>query len=140
MPSAARKPDLHRVMVATLLTPLLPAFYAAILLADPWLLPLGLCAAFPCELLVGLPLALLLRARGQAGATQTAFAGATAAIPAVVAYAWLDPVPHAPPFDSLHAVYVLAWGAFAGACFWLIAFAGESPLRWRDLFDMGPPG
>jgi len=136
----AARPKLNplRLLLASVLTPLLPAFYAAILLADPWLLPIGICAAYPSEVLIALPLALALRKRGRAQLGPMIAVGALSALPAVLLYAFNDPIPHLAPFDPLHGAYVLGWGAFAGACFWLIAFAGESPLRWRNLFDVGP--
>ncbi len=128
-----------RILLAFAVTPFLPGFYGALLFGQPWAFPIGLAVAYTVTLLIGVPILLLmLRARHLQWWAFVA-AGTACAIPVVIGYAWMQDVPHLESFSALNALIVLAWGAFSGACFWLVGVAGDSPLRIRDIFDAGPP-
>jgi hypothetical protein len=139
--TAIRRPDVldwRRVLLGLILTPLLPAFYVAILFAKPWALPVGLLVAYPCELVIGLPILLLLRRVGWMKWWHFGIAGVLSAIPAVVIHWRIGSTPQIEAFSPGNAALTLLWGALAGLCFWLIAVAGASPVRLRDLFDHRP--
>src|SRR5262249_48732039 len=103
-----------RVILALVLTPLLPAFYAAILFASPWNLPIGLAVGYPSELLFGLPLFLLCRSRGWLAWHHFAAIGAVTAVPAIVVHWWLQTPPHVEPFGVESALGTLAFGTLSG--------------------------
>jgi hypothetical protein len=128
-----------RVLLAFAVTPFLPGFYGALLFGQPWAFPIGLAVAYPVSLLLGAPLLLMMRRADRLQWWWFLAAGVACAAPVLIGYAWLNDVPHLESFSTINALIVVAWGAFAGACFWVIAVAGETPLRFRDLFDAGPP-
>ena len=127
---------LRRVVLGFALTPMLPAFYATLFFAQPWAFPYGIALAYPAALLLGLPLYLGLRRRQRLGWWQLALAGMICAVPAVLAYRYAGTPPHLEPFDWLAALYLEAWGAFAGLSFWLLAVAGSAPVTVRVLFGI----
>jgi hypothetical protein len=129
----------NRVLLAFAVTPFLPGFYGALLFGQPWAFPIGLAVAYPVALLLGVPLLLMMRRANRLQWWWFLAAGVTCATPVLIGYAWLNDVPHLESFSAINALIVLAWGAFSGACFWLIGMAGETPLRIRDIFDAGPP-
>ena len=128
-----------RILLALVVTPFLPGFYGALLFGQPWAFPVGLAVAYPVMYLLGVPLLFLMRRSNRLQWWWFVGAGVVCALPVVVGYAWVNDVPHLESFSALNALIVLAWGAFSGACFWLIGVAGDSPLRIRDIFDAGPP-
>ena len=129
-----------RIVLAFFLSPLLAPFYGALFFAQPWALPIGLLITYPSAILFGIPSFLLLR-RHRAGRQWWAFAawGALCSIPALIVYAVCKEVPHLESYTLLNAAALVGWGTFSGLCFWLLGVAGDSPLRWRDVLDMGPP-
>ena len=127
----------RRLAAAFALTPFLPCFYCAIFFAQPWALPVGLAVSYPAELVVGVPTILFMRTRGWMQWWQLAIAGTLCALPVIAAYAWMQDVPHIEPFSVMNAVFVALWGAFSGLCFWLLGVCGETPFRFRNLFDVG---
>ena len=127
---------LRRVVLGFALTPMLPAFYATLFFAQPWAFPYGIALAYPAALLLGLPLYLGLRRRQRLGWWQLALAGMICAVPAVLAYRYAGTPPHLEPFDWLAALYLEAWGAFAGLSFWLLAVAGNTPVTARTMFGI----
>jgi hypothetical protein len=129
----------RRLLLAFAITPFLPGFYGALLFGQPWALPIGVATAYPSAIVFGVPLLIFLRSRQCIQWWAFVLAGMVCAVPALVVYAYLGDVPHLQPFDVVNALALLAWGAFSGACFWLLGIAGDSPLRLRDLFDVGPP-
>ncbi len=131
--------QLSRLLLAFGVTPFLPAFYGALLFGQPWALPFGAAAAYPAALVVGWPLVTVARNFGYRQWWAFVAIGLICALPVLIAYSELRFVPNLPPFDVANAMLVLAWGAFSGACFWLIGIAGDTPLRLRDIFDVGPP-
>ncbi len=139
-PIAKSQLDLRRVLLAFALTPLLTAFYCAVWLAQPWALSFGLLIAYPSAALIGTPLLFVLWRRGWLKGGYFAVAGTLCALPAI----GLDASPFRPPqfesLDAANALYLLLAGGFSGTVFWLLGIAGDSPLRWRSLFDLGPPG
>jgi len=124
------------VLLGFALSPMLPAFYAALFFAQPWCFPYGVALAYPSALLIGVPLYLGLRRSQRLGWWQLSLAGMVCAVPAVVAYRLVGAPPHLEPFDWLSAVYLEAWGAFTGLSFWLLALAGTTPVTVRVLFGM----
>ena len=137
--SAPTRLQRGRILLAFAVTPFLPGFYGALLFGQPWAFPVGLAVAYPIVLLIGAPLLWLMRRANRLQWWAFVTAGIACTLPVVVGYAWMDDVPHLESFSALNALIVLAWGAFSGACFWLIGVAGDSPLRIRDIFDAGPP-
>ena len=135
-----KRVDWRRVVLAFCVTPVLPAFYGALFMAQPWLLPIGLAVGYPSELIVGLPAFLVMRRRQWLGWWQFVLAGILCAIPAVFGYWFVGSVPHLQEFDAVAALALCGGGALGGAVFWLLGLAGESPLSWRNFFDLGPPG
>jgi hypothetical protein len=129
-----------RLVLAFCVTPFLPGFYGALLFAQPWALPIGLAVAYPSALAIGVPLIMIMRRRAWLSWWCFVIAGALCALPALIAYAYVGDVPHLDSFNLPGAALVVASGAFTGACFWLLGVAGESPVRVRDLFNVGPPG
>ena len=129
-----------RIMLAFFLSPLLAPFYGALFFAQPWALPIGLSVTYPSAMLFGVPSFLLLR-RSSASRQWWAFAalGALCSMPALIVYVICNEVPHLESFTLLNGVALVGWGTFTGLCFWLLGVAGDSPLRWRDVLDMGPP-
>jgi hypothetical protein len=140
MESNATSATRGRIVLAFFLSPLLAPFYGALFFAQPWALPIGLAITYPSAVLFGIPSFLALR-RSSAGRQWWAFAawGALCSTPALMAYAVCEDVPHLESFTLLNGAAVVGWGAFSGLCFWLLGVAGDSPLRWRDILDMGPP-
>ncbi len=128
-----------RIVLAFCLSPLLPAFYGALLFAQPWALPIGIAISYPTAIFFGVPSFILMRRLMQRRWWAFALWGGACAFPALIAYAVYRDVPHFASFDLFNGAAVVAWGVFAGLCFWLLGIAGESPLRWRDVLDMGPP-
>ena len=128
----------NRIIIAFLLSPLLPPFYGALFFAQPWALPIGLMVTYPSALIFGLPSFLLMVRRFRQWWVFGAW-GALCSLPALIIYAVCNHVPHLESFDLLNGAILLSWGTFAGLCFWLLGVAGDSPLRWRDVLDMGPP-
>lgn len=128
-----------RILLAIAVTPFLPGFYGALLFGQPWAFPIGLAVAYPVTLFVGVPLLFLMRRANHLEWWAFVAAGSACALLVSIGYAWMHDVPHLQSFSALNALIVLAWGAFSGACFWLIGVAGDSPLRIRDIFDAGPP-
>jgi hypothetical protein len=53
--------QIPRIVLGFAVAPLLPAFYTALLFAQPWAFPFGILASFPAALMVGLPAFLMLR-------------------------------------------------------------------------------
>ena len=137
--AAQKVPSRGRLLLAFAVTPFLPGFYGALLFGQPWAFPIGLAVAYPTALLLGAPVVLLMCRARQLQWWTFVGAGIVCALPALLGYAWLREVPHLQSYDLLNGLIVLAWGAFAGACFWLIGVAGDTPLRVRDIFDAGPP-
>ena len=135
IPAYAASP-LQRVLLGFAVAPMLPAFYSALFFAQPWAFPYGVALSYPCALLLGLPLYLGLRRRQRLGWWQLALAGMICAVPAVLAYRYAGTPPHLEPFDWLAALYLEAWGAFAGLSFWLLAVAGSAPVTVRVLFGI----
>jgi hypothetical protein len=131
--------QLPRLLLAFGVTPFLPAFYGALLFGEPWALPFGVAAAYPSALVIGWPLVTIARRFGYRQWWAYTGIGAVCALTVLIVYAALGSMPHLPAFGFANAMLVLAWGIFSGACFWLIGIAGETPLRVRDLFDVGPP-
>ena len=127
----------RRLAIAFALTPFLPCFYCAIFFAQPWALPVGLAVSYPTEFVLGMPAVLIMRARGWMQWWQFVIAGALCALPIIAGYAWMQDVPHIESFSAMNAVLVASWGAFAGLCFWLLGICGETPFRFRNLFDVG---
>jgi len=127
--------DRRRLALAFTLTPLLPAFYPAIFLAEPWAIPAGLALAYPSALLFGLPLGLLFKRMCWRKWWQFALGGAACALPSVVLYALIGTPAHFQRFGSLPALGLLFIGACSGAAFWLLGVAGETPVTLRSLFD-----
>ena len=128
-----------RLLIAFSVTPFLPAFYGALLFGQPWALPFGVAAAYPAALVIGLPLVTVARKFDYRQWWAFVAIGLICALPVLIVYAGLPSMPNLPPFDLANGLLVLAWGVFSGACFWLIGIAGDTPLRVRDLFDVGPP-
>ena len=137
--AAPMTPSRKRLLLAFLVTPMLPGFYGALLFGQPWAFPIGLAVAYPMALVLGMPIVVLMCRSQRLQWWTFVAAGIVCAVPALVGYAWLRDVPHLQPYDLLNGLVVLAWGAFSGACFWLIGVAGDTPLRMRDIFDAGPP-
>ncbi|MBL6752284.1 MAG: hypothetical protein ISP90_17330 [Nevskia sp.] len=137
---AARTPGngRQRLLLAFALVPMLPAFYAALLFAQPWALPAGLLLGYAGALLPGLPLLLVLRRRSWLRWWHFALAGGLCALPAIALYRRVGTPPHLEAFSALNAAYLAAWGGFAGLCFWLLAVAGESLVSLRTLFGFEP--
>lgn len=131
--------NVRRVAVALLLTPILPAFYAALFFAEPWALPIGLIASYPSEILFGLPMLFVMSRHQWLLWWNFVLAGTLAAIPAVLLYAWLGDVPHLEGFSAANALSALCLGAFSGLAFWLLGVSGNAPPRLRDILNMGPP-
>ena len=140
MNGARFSPQRSRLWLAFGVTPFLPAFYGALLFGEPWAMPFGIVAAYPAAVIVGWPLVMLACKLGYRHWWTYVAIGVACAVPLLGVYAAADAMPHLPPFDVAHAALVLAWGAFSGTCFWLLGIAGDTPLRVRDLFDVGPPG
>ena len=128
-----------RVILAFCLSPLLPAFYGTLLFAQPWALPIGLIIAYPSAILFGVPSFLWLRRHLKQRWWAFATWGALCAMPALLLYSIRRDVPHLESFSASNGAALVGWGAFAGLCFWLLGIAGDTPLRWRDVLDMGPP-
>jgi hypothetical protein len=129
----------NRVLLAFAVTPFLPGFYGALLFGQPWAFPVGLAVAYPVALVLGVPLLILMHRARRLEWWSFVITGIACTLPVLIGYAWMQHVPHLESFSALNALIVLAWGAFSGACFWLIGVAGDSPLRIRDIFDAGPP-
>jgi hypothetical protein len=134
-PARAASP-LRRVLLGFAVAPMLPAFYATLLFAQPWAFPYGIALAYPSALLIGLPLFLLLRQRQRLGWCQLALVGMVCAVPAILAYHHVGTPEHLEPFEWLSALYLEAWGAFAGLSFWLLAVAGNTPVTARTMFGI----
>ena len=128
-----------RILLAFAVTPFLPGFYGALLFGQPWAFPVGLAVAYPVALLLGAPLLFLMHRAQRLEWWSFVVTGIACTLPVLIGYAWMGEVPHLESFGALNALIVLAWGAFSGACFWLIGVAGQTPLRIRDIFDAGPP-
>ena len=128
-----------RIFLAFSLSPLLPPFYGALFFAQPWAMPIGLMISYPSAILFGVPSFLWLRRYLNRRWWAFAMWGALCSTPALVVYSILKDVPHLESFTLLNGLALLSWGAFSGICFWLLGIAGDSPLRWRDILDMGPP-
>lgn len=128
-----------RILLAFAVTPFLPGFYGALLFGQPWAFPIGLAVAYPITFLIGVPLLLWMQRANRLQWWAFVAAGIACALPVVIGYAWMNDVPHLESYSAMNALIVLAWGAFSGACFWLVGVAGDSPLRIRDIFDAGPP-
>ena len=126
-----------RVLLGFALTPMLPAFYAALFFAQPWAFAIGVSLSYPVALLLGLPLYVVLRRRKQLGWQPLTLVGMVCALPVVVLYWIVGTPPHLEPFGLVNALCLEAWGAFSGLCFWLLAVAGSSPLTVRVLFGLG---
>jgi hypothetical protein len=138
MNTRATSATFSRLCLAFVLTPLLPPFYGALFFAQPWALPIGLIVTYPSALVFGLP-SFLLWVRRFRQWWVFAVWGAACSLPALITYAVRQDVLHLESFSLTNGAIVLGWGAFAGLCFWLLGIAGDSPLRWRDVLDMGPP-
>jgi hypothetical protein len=128
-----------RIVLAFCVTPALLAFYAALFMAQPWLLPIGLAAGYACELIVGLPAFLILHRSQRLGWWAFVLAGVVCSLPAIAGYWSIGSIPHLQKFDAAAGFAMCAWGAIGGAFFWLLGLAGDSPLKWRNFFDLGPP-
>jgi hypothetical protein len=139
-PGKTHRPlDCGRLAMALLLTPLLAGLYPALLFAQPWAIPIGLALAYVSAILFALPAALLLHACRCRRALAYILAGVLCSEPGLALYAYLGTPRHFEPFNPLIALEWLIWGGICGAVFWMFAVAGDSPLRWRHLFDLGPP-
>ena len=135
----AFRPDRGRLTLALLLTPLLAPFYSAVLFERPWDLVFGLLSSYAGMLLPGIPAALWLLRRRYLELPSFAVLGIACSLPAMLIYAALPDTTHLEDFGVLPALVIAAWGAFSGACFWLVGIAGEPSLTLKSLFDMGPP-
>ena len=128
-----RSPHPRQVFLGFALVPVLPGFYATIFFAQPWAFPIGLCVSYPSALLVGVPVFLLLRGHGWLDWWAFALGGAACALPATLAYGWVQTPPHLEPFSPYNAFLTIGWGVFSGLMFWLLALCGVSPPTWRQL-------
>ena len=128
----------RRVAFATLFTPLLAQFYAALLFAHPWALPIGLILSYPAAFLIGVPVLGLLARKRRVGCGSCVAIGVLCSIPAVVAYACFDPPLDIEAFSVRGASGLIGWGAFSGFCFWLLGIAGDSPVTLRTIMTAGP--
>jgi hypothetical protein len=139
MNDPAAKPGLQtsRLLLGFALAPMLPAFYSAMFFAQPWAFPIGMLMSYPAALLLGLPLFLILRRRGWIGWWQTSLCGLICALPVVWLYRHVGTPPHLEPFHWLGALTVMAWGAFSGFSFWLLAVSGTTPISLPMLFGAG---
>lgn len=135
LPAYAASP-LQRVLLGFAVAPALPAFYAALFFAQPWAFPYGIALAYPSALLLGLPIFLVLRRQQRLGWWQLGLTGMVCAAPAIIAYRHVGTPPHLEPFEWLAALYLMAWGGFAGLSFWLLSVAGKSPVTARMLFGV----
>jgi hypothetical protein len=115
-----------RVVLAFVLTPALPAFYAAMFFAQPWAFLVGTLFSYPAALLLGIPMYRLLKHFGHLGWWQLAGCGAVCAAPLLVTYWYIGRPARFEPFDLTNGLYVEAWGIFAGLVFWLIGVAGNT--------------
>ncbi|HKT73698.1 MAG TPA: hypothetical protein VJQ47_12460 [Steroidobacteraceae bacterium] len=129
----------RRLALAFALTPLLSAFYPAIILAEPYAIPVGTIAAYGSILFLGLPLAFLFDRRYWRSWWQFAVGGVVCSLPSLITYAVIRSPPHLPSFGFLPGLGVLLWGAGSGVVFWLLGVAGDSPVTLRSLLDLGPP-
>jgi hypothetical protein len=127
---------LQRVVLGFAVAPMLPAFYATLFFAQPWAFPYGIALAYPSALLIGLPLYLVLHRRQRLGWWQLGLTGMCCAVPAVLMYRHVGTPPHLEPFEWLNALYLEAWGGFAGLSFWLLSVAGKTPVTVRMLFGV----
>jgi hypothetical protein len=135
-PSAFPAATTQRALLGFALSPMLPAFYATLFFAQPWAFPYGILLAYPSALLIGLPLYLVLRRHQRLGWWQLCLVGMVCAAPSVIAYRHIGTPPHLEPFEWLSALYLEAWGGFAGLGFWLLSVAGSSPVTVRVLFGI----
>src|SRR5579871_2650652 len=121
----ATRPVSHRsrLILAFCVSPFLPGFYGALLFAQPWALPYGIATAYPSAIVIGIPAVEIMHRRGWWHWWDFIAMGILCAIPALAIYAWMRDVPHIESFGFLNALIVLGWGAFAGACFWLLGAA-----------------
>lgn len=130
-------PQTARVVLAFVLAPLLPAFYAAMFFAQPWAFPIGVALSYPAALLFGVPLYLACRRCGWLAWWHLGLCGLLCALPLLLLYWRVGAPPHLEPFDPLNGLVLVAWGFFTGCCFWLLAVAGKSPMSLRVLFGVG---
>ena len=136
--AANARREYGRLMLAFAITPLVPAFYGAFFFAQPWDIAVLMPYAYLAELFVGLPLALWYRHRRQRGPLYYGLGGFICSLPLLLTYEWIGVPPHFAPFDWIAASTVGGGGVVTGFAFWLLAVAGESPIRWRDLIDPHP--
>jgi hypothetical protein len=123
----------RRIAFALLFTPLLAPFYAAILSARPWLLPIGLLLSYPTAVLIGAPTVFLLARKIKVEWWHCVALGMLCSMPAIIAYACAILPPDVDAYSTANAVIVIAWGAFSGLCFWLLGVAGDSPVTLRTI-------
>lgn len=133
----AFRPDRGRLTLALLLTPLLAPFYSAVLFERPWDLVFGLLSSYAGMVLPGIPATLWLLRRRHLDLQPFAVLGVACSLPAMLIYAALPDTTHLEDFGAVPALVIAAWGAFSGACFWLVGIAGEPSLTLKSLFDMG---
>lgn len=126
----------RRIVLAFLLTPLVAPFYAAILFAKPWVLPIGVFAAYSSELVVGIPLFLFLRKRKWVRLSHLIIVGMFCGGVIVAAYSAGTPSMDVEPIDVTSALTIMAWSAFSGLCFWLVGISGDGPVTLRTLLNL----
>ena len=128
--------DRRRLVTALALTPLLSGFYPAIFLATPEMMPVSLVLAYASTVLFGLPLVLYFNRRSVREWWMYVAGGMACAVPTIILYALLAPLPsYVLPFGVVPVLGLLSWGAFSGIVFWMIGVAGDSAVSLRTLFD-----
>ena len=137
LPGNRTAPCRRRILLALLFTPLLAPFYAAILFGQPWALPVGLMVSYPTALLIGAPAALLLAHKRWTAYWHCLATGIVCSLPGIIVYACWGAPAAAEAFSLENAAIMAAWGAFSGSCFWLLAFAGDSPVTLRSIMTAG---
>ena len=109
--------------------PLLAAFYPALMLAEPIVMPISIVLSYGSAFLFGIPLMLICHRRGVRQWWLYLLGGIACSLPTIVLYA-LAPLPdYLMPFGLMPALAVLFWGASSGGVFWMIGVATVSPLR-----------
>jgi hypothetical protein len=130
--------EFGRLLLAMMVTPVVPAFYGTCFFAQPWVMAVVLPYAYAAELFIGLPLILWFRHRHQRSPFPYACAGFVCTLPLLLAYARIGSPPHFAPFDGEAALDIVGGGVLSGLTFWLLSVAGEAPVTWRELIDPRP--
>ena len=125
----------RRLLTAFALTPFLSAFYPAVFLAEPAIMPLGLLVAYVSTGVLGVPLVFYCSRRGLHQWWRYVVGGAACALPSIALYALVPLPPYLEPFGAVPVGELLLWGASSGMLFWMIGIAGDSAVSLRTLFD-----